>query len=107
MLFKYGGLNLRTRQSGKYKGKLKLSKKGRIYLRLILGKLVFRFVRRCEIFGEYYHRRKAKDPTMSGTKIMANLERKLLRMVYAMAKRQEAFNKARYTVCESQYRKVA
>ena len=30
VLFKYGGVNLRTRQSGKYKGKLRLSKKGRV-----------------------------------------------------------------------------
>ena len=107
VLFKYGGLNLRTRQSGRYKGKVKLSKKGRIYLRLILGKMIFRFVRHSDIFGEYYHRRKEKDPTMAGTKIMANLERKLLRIVYGMAKRQESFNKARYGVCESQYSKAA
>jgi hypothetical protein len=107
VLFKYGGLNLRKRESGTHKGKLKLSKKGRIPLRLVLGKLIFGMVRGREIFGPYYHRRKNQDPNHIGTKVMANAERKLLRMVFGMARRGEAFNQERFTTCESQYRMAA
>ena len=107
ILFKYGGVNLRKRESGKYKGKLRLSKKGRIPLRLVLGKQVFRLVRGNEIFGPYYHRRKAQNPELPGTLLMANVERKLLRMVFAMGRRREAFDMARFTRCESQYRLAA
>jgi len=107
VLFKYGGVNLRTRQSGLYKGKLKMSKKGRVPLRGVLGKIVFRLVRKYEIFGPYFHRRKAENPEITGTRLMANVERKLLRMVFSMGRRREAFDMARFTHCETQYRMAA
>lgn len=107
VLFKYAGLNLRKRESGMHKGKLRLSKKGRIPLRRVLGKLVFRLVRKHEIFGPYYHGRKEKDPNLVGTKLMANVERKLLRMIFGMARRREAFNQERFDACESQFRMAA
>lgn len=106
-LQKYAGLNLRKRESGTHKGKLKISKKGRIPLRGVLGKLVFRLVKKKEIFGPYYHGRKEKDPNLVGTKLMANVERKLLKMIYAMARRREAFKKERFEKCESQFRLAA
>jgi transposase len=107
VIFKYGGVNLRTRQSGKYKGKLKMSKKGRVPLRGVLGKIVFRLVRKHEIFGPYYHRRKSENPEMPGTRLMANVERKLLRMVFSMGRRRDAFDMARFTHCQTQYRMAA
>ena len=105
ILFKYGGVNLRKRESGKYKGKVKMRKKGRIHLRGVLGKLVFRFVKKKEIFGDYYHRRKKEK--IPGTKLMANVERKLLRMIFSMAKRREKFNHKRFTYCESVFKLAA
>jgi hypothetical protein len=107
VLFKYGGVNLRTRQSGLYKGKLRMSKKGRIPLRGVLGKIVFRLVREYEVFGPYYHRRKTENPEISGTLLMANVERKLLRMVFSMGRKREAFDMERFTHCETQYRMAA
>jgi hypothetical protein len=104
-LFKYGGVNLRKKESGKYKGKVKMSKKGRIHLRGVLGKLVFRFVKKKEIFGDYYHRRKKEN--IPGSKLMANVERKLLRMLFSMAKRREKFNPKRFTYCESVFKLAA
>jgi len=106
-LFKYGGLNLRTRQSGKYVGKLKLSKKGRIPLRGVLGKIVFRLVRKHELYGPYFHRRKAENPDLTGTQVMSYVQRKLLRMVFAMSRNREAFDMARFSTCETQYRLAA
>lgn len=107
VLFKYAGTNLRIRESGKFKGQIKFSKKGRNDLRGVAGKLVFRLVRKRELFGPYFHRKRELCPTMSGTKIMANVERKLLRLFYALGKRREAFSIERFTRCESQYRLAA
>ena len=70
----------------------------------VLGELVFRFVKKKEIFGEYYHRRKKEKP---GTKLMANVERKLLRMIFSMSKRREKFNPIRFTYCESDLKLAA
>ena len=82
-----------------------MSKKGRSRLRGVLGKLVFKLVKKKELFGPYFHRR--KEENIPGTKIMAMVERKLLRMVFAMAKKREAFNEQRFNHCESQYLKAA
>lgn len=106
VLLKYAGLNLRTRESGKFTGQIKLSKKGRAQLRRVLGKLVFRFVKRAEIYGEYYHRRKNQDH-MRGTKIMAIVERKLLRLLYSLGRNRQAFNAHRYQTCLTQCRLAA
>jgi hypothetical protein len=100
-LLKYAGLNLRKRESGTVKGKLKISKKGRAPFRGVLGKLVFGLIRKNQIFGEYYHAR--KSPEKVGTRIMAVLERKLLKMFFALSRKNEAFDKNRLHVCESQF----
>ena len=102
---KYAGLNLRVRQCGRYKGKTKLSKKGRGPVRKILGKLCFSMAKRTEILGSYYHRRKAEG--RAGTRIMAIMERKLLRMFFAMGIHRAAFNEHRFQHCQSQYRIAA
>ena len=102
MLNKYGGLNLRKRESGKYKGKLRMSKKGRAPLRGILGGMAFKMVKKQQIFGEYYHRRK-KDEKIPGTKLLANVERKILKIIFGMAKRKENYNQEKSMKCESQF----
>jgi transposase len=107
VLFKYAGINLRTRESGMFKGQIKFSKKGRNDLRGIAGRLVFRLVRKHELFGPYFHKKKELNPTMPGTKIMANVERKLIRLYYALGIRRAAFSMERFTKCESQYRLAA
>jgi hypothetical protein len=107
VLFKYAGINLRIRESGMFKGQLKFSKKGRSDLRGVAGRLVFRLVRRREIFGPYFRRKKEICPDMAGTKIMANVERKLMRLFYALGTRRQVFSMERFTRCESQYRLAA
>jgi transposase len=107
MLFKYAGVNLRVRESGKYEGQLKFSKKGRSDLRNVMGKMAFRLVRKHEIYGPYYHGKKELNPKMSGTKIMANVERKILRLFYALSRHRQAFDLQRFGKCESQYRMAA
>lgn len=106
LLFKFGGLNLRKRESGYYKGKLKMSKKGRAPLRGILGGMAFKMVKQTGIFAEYHHRRKEEEK-LSGTKLLAIVERKLLKIIWGMAKRKESYNPNRFMVCESQYKRAA
>ena len=105
MLLKYGGLNLRTRESGAHKGKLRISKKGRIPLRALLGKMAFGQVRKNRTFGAYYHSRKSDK--IPGAKIIAAVERKLLKIFFALAKSKSAFNAFRVSQCESQYKLAA
>jgi transposase len=106
-LFKYAGVNLRVRESGKFKGQLKFSKKGRNALRNVTGKLAFRLVRKHEIYGPYFHRKKELNPTVPRTKFIANVERKLLRLFYSLSRHRQAFNQERFNRCESQYRIAA
>jgi transposase len=107
VLFKYAGVNLRVRESGKFKGLIKFSKKGRNDLRGVAGKCVFGLVRKKELFGPYYHRKKELNPNVSGTKRMAGFERKLLRLYFSLAIRRAGFSRERFTQCESQYRMAA
>jgi len=106
-LFKFCGLNLRKRESGMHKGKLKFAKRGRTPTRRILGKGAFHAVLTGQTYGDYYHDRKEKDPSISGTKLMANVERKLLKLIFSAGRRREAFDEKRLTACESAYRKAA
>ncbi len=105
-LLKFAGLNLRKRESGKFKGKLKLSKKGRAPLRKVLGTFIFGSVKKGRMFSEYYHVRKKNDK-LSGAKLFAILERKLLKFIFGMAKNKESFNSDKILKCESQYKNVA
>ena len=105
-LYKFAGLNLRKHESGKYKGKLKISKKGRSPLREILGKIVFGSIKTGRKFGEYYHKRKDEE-NISPSKLIAILERKLLKIVFGMAKNKETFNPEKIIKCESQFNKAA
>lgn len=105
-LQKYSGMNLRKRESGYYKGKLRMSKKGRAPLRGILGGMAFKMVKRREIFGEYYHRRKSNEG-IAGTKLIAIVERKLLKIIWGMAKNRECYSQTKFMVCESQQKIAA
>ena len=103
-ILKYGGLNLRERQSGYYIGKTRLSKKGRSTLRNAIGQAAFRLVKKNEVFGPYYHRKKKEG--MIGTKALAAVERKLLQVFYVLGVRKEIFCLKRLHECESSLRKA-
>lgn len=98
---RYAGLNIREKQSGKFKGKNKLSKKGRSLLRKALSQIVLPLVKKTGLFGPYYHGKKAQG--MSGTKAMAAVMRKFLKLFYGWYKSGGAFDRARVFACASQY----
>lgn len=106
MLMRYAGLNIRMRQSGKYSGQNKITKKGRPLLRKVLQQIVFPLVRQKWIYGPYYHRKKEIDK-MPGNKAMTCVARHFLKKFYGWYKSGEVFSQQRFFACETQYRKAA
>lgn len=105
-LLRYAGLNLRERQSGRYRGQTRTSKKGRILLRKILGQTVLPLVKGTCLFGPYYHR-KRQESGMPGAKAMTVVMRKFLKMLFGWYRAGGAFQAERVFQCESLYRKAA
>jgi transposase len=101
-LMRYAGLNLREKQSGTYRGKTKLSKKGRCILRRVLSQIVLPLVKRDGLFGPYYHRKKEQDG-MPGTKAMTAVMRKFLKLFFGWYQSGKAFDRSRVFCCQSQY----
>lgn len=106
MLMRYGGLNIRMRQSGKFKGQNKITKKGRPLMRKVLQRIVFPLVRQNWLYGPYYHRKKEIDK-MPGNKIITCVSRHFLKKFYGWYKSGKAFSQQRFFSCETQYRKAA
>ena len=105
-IMRFAGLNLRERQSGKYRGKTKLSKKGRRGLRNVLDQAVLPLVKRSGLYGGYYHRKKERD-NMPGTKAMVAVARLFLKMIFGWYKSGRAFDHSRVFTCEASYAKAA
>jgi len=101
-LMRFAGLNLRERQSGKYRGKTKIAKKGRSGLRKILSQVVLPLVTRDGLYGVYYHKKK-EDTKMPGTKAMTIIMRKFLKMLFGWYRSGKAFDRERAFTCESSY----
>ncbi len=105
-IVRFAGLNLRERQSGKYRGKTKLSKKGRRGLRNVIDQAVLPLVKRTGMYGEYYHGKKERD-NMPGTKAMVAVARLFLKMIFGWYKSGQAFDHSRVFTCEAGYAKAA
>ncbi len=106
MLMRYAGLNIRMRQSGRYSGQNKITKKGRPLLRKVLQRIIFPLVKQNWLYGPYYHRKKEIDK-MPGNKIISCVSRHFLKKFYGWYKSGEAFNQQRFFTSETQYRKAA
>ena len=100
-LLRYAGLNLRERKSGQYKGQTRISKKGRVLLRKILGQTTFPLLRQHHIYGPYYHERLGQGKTE--LKVKVAVMRKFLVLLYAMHQSGARFDLARFALCQSQY----
>jgi transposase len=105
-LLRFVGLNLRERQSGKYRGKTRLSKKGRSQARHVLGQCVLPLVARGRLFSDYFHR-KRDDEGMSGAKAMTAVMRLFVKLIFGWYKSGRHFDRQRVFLCESQYREAA
>jgi len=99
-LWKYAGLNLRERSSGHYKGKTKVSHKGRNRLRVVAHMAVLPLIANGKLFAEEYKRRSAY---MEPLKIQVALARKFLKAIFGIFKHQSAFQPERLALCESAF----
>lgn len=106
MLMRYGGLNIRMRQSGRYQGQDRITKRGRPLLRKVLYLIVVPLVRKNWLYGPYYHRKKEIEK-MPGNKAMTCVARHFLKKFYGWYKSGAAFSQQRFFSCETQYRKAA
>lgn len=105
-LMRYAGLNIRMRQSGKYQGKNKISKKGNPNLRKVLNHIVLPLVRKGWLYGDYYHKKRETEK-MAGTKAMTIVSRHFLRKFHGWYKSGAAFDEKRFFACEAEYLKAA
>ena len=103
---RFSGYNLTERKSGTYKGKTKISKKGRSLFRKIANQGVLPLVKKGCLYGTYYHRKKEQD-NMPGTKAMTVVARRFLKMLWGWYHSEQGFEPRRVFTCESQYRKAA
>lgn len=92
-LYRYGGLNLRPRQSGTLAGQPRQAKRGRARLRHVLAQAVLKRVVRGQLFGEYYHRK--RDAGMCGGKAMTAVARKFLKLLFGLERSHLAFEAQR------------
>jgi len=104
-LLRYAGLNLRERKSGQYVGLTRISKKGRVLLRKILGQVIFPLIKQEALFGEYYHGKKANG--MISYKAMVATQRKFLRMIYGWYCSGQDFDSGRVFTSLSEFKQVA
>jgi transposase len=89
---KFGGLNLFEISSGKHKGKRRISKRGRSLLRKTLYFAALNTIREGGVFHEKYQ--SFIDRGMPGNKALIAIARKLLRIMFAMARDQKEFIEA-------------
>lgn len=105
-LMRFAGLNIRMRQSGKYQGKNKISKKGSPLLRKVLNHIVLPLVRKGYLYGDYYHKKRETEK-MAGTKAMTIVSRHFLRKFHGWYKSGAVFDEKRFFACEAEYLKAA
>jgi len=104
-ILRYAGLNLRQRQSGKYSGLNKISKKGRALLRKVLFQMVFScLMGEGKIYHDNYIRKKETSET--GLIAMTAVMRKTLKMILGVSKSNIEFDLERVYHDESEYRRL-
>jgi transposase len=105
-LMRYFGLNIRMRQSGKYQGQYKITKKGRPLGRKVLDNIILTLVKQGCIYGQYYHVKKEKEKR-PGNKAMTIVMRNFLKKFYGWYQSGKAFDQKRFFNSESRYSKAA
>jgi transposase len=100
-VLKFGGMNIRQRQSGRYIGQNKITHKGRPQLRCVAMQLVLPLVRRGALFGDYYAQ-KTGVQKMPGPKAMTAVARKFIKMIWGWTRTATAFDAQRVFRAQSQ-----
>jgi len=88
-IIKLAGLNLYEVSSGKHKGEMRISKRGRSLLRKILFFASINVIRNGGIMHDYYHR--LISGGMIRIKALIAVSRKLLRLMFSMARKKSYY----------------
>jgi len=99
-LYRFAGINLCERKSGSYVGKIRISRKGRVPLRRVLGLAILPLVRAGGLYGAWYHTSAGETKKSKG---MAALMRKFLKMIFGWYKSGRGFDLRRVFTSASQY----
>lgn len=89
-LTSYAGLDVSQKQSGQYKGKSKISKKGNVYIRTALYMPALSASQHDPKFNEFYERLKERMPRKR--QAIVAVMRKLLITIYTLWKNQQDYN---------------
>ena len=105
-LMRYAGLNLCERQSGKWRGRTMISRRGRSEIRYVLNLMTLPLIGRKKLFGDYYWKKKEED-RMPGEKAMTCVMRKILKMFFGWYRSESDFDQQRVFVMASEYQQAA
>lgn len=105
-LLKYLGLNLCERQSGHFRGKTRISKKGRSLARHVVAQMVVPLVRKTRLLGPYYHY-KRKVEKKPGPVAITAAARKLIKILWGWSKSGREFDPARVFTCHGDLKAAA
>lgn len=107
-LWAYVGLKLARKQSGKYKGQIKITKKGSALVRKLLFQICLPLVGPGGCLRTSYKRQNpTADNSGQGIRAMTGMMRKLLAIVFALNGSGSQFDPLRLGQCESQYKASA
>ncbi len=103
-LWAYLGLKLARRQSGKYKGHSKITKKGSSLARKLLFQICLPLVKKGAWLHSAYKRQNPKGKRGGkGIRAMTSMMRKFVKIMLAMHQSGDCFHVSRLGCCESQY----
>jgi len=88
-IIKLAGLNLYEVSSGEHKGKVRISKRGRPFLRKTLFFASLNVIRNGGIMHDYYHRLISNG--MMKKKALIAVSRKLLRLIFSLARKKQYY----------------
>jgi transposase len=89
-LIAFAGLDPSVRQSGKFVGQSKISKRGNRHLRRVLYLMAYRVVEDNSFFKEYFIRKKKEG--IAPQKALFSIVHKLIRIIFAMLTHRTSFN---------------
>ncbi len=84
------GIDPAVRQSGKYEGSSRITKRGNRHLRRIIWLMTTQVIHYCDVFRAYYRKRR-KDGLPYKKAVLAT-SHKLIRIIYAMLTQRTAFS---------------
>lgn len=86
----YSGLDVSTKESGQYRGKVRITKRGNPYLRKVLVRIAWGLMMHNEKVQKYIER--YKESGRKYRELMVIVARKVLRMLYGAMKSNEEFS---------------